>query len=240
MINILKNKTKNNPNEIIKYTKIDSILSIITFIIIALANLVMGKIIILNKHLFYSELSIFIITGIYSLLIITIVLMLCLYRKQNLSTIGISKKNIGMSLVIGFVLSIIIIIDKKVISTISLSTVSNNLALIVMKIIHYLIFISLTEEIVFRGYIGSRISQNKKLSTLITGILFSIAHIPFQLAIYQINLLEYINSAGLQLLLIILAHYILQWLYSKYNNFAGPTLIHFVLDFTGWLIKLDK
>lgn len=221
------------------YKAIDSVLAIILYLFVMLVAFSTGRIIISFPEVFNTDLSIFLILGISNLSIMAILLLFCHYRKQSIRTIGIRKDNIAKSLAIGGIVSIIIIIDKGVLSSVSFSTIKDNGSLIVMKIIHFLIFVALTEEVVFRGYISSRlIHRNRKLSVLISGIMFSLMHIPFNLVINQISLATYISGVGLQLVTMVIAHVLLQWLYSKYDNFAGPTLIHFVLNFSGWLVEL--
>ena len=221
------------------YKGTDSILAVVLFIVILLANFSMGKIIILNTSFFSTELSVFCITGIYSILLIGLVFLFCMSQKQNLSSIGLSKRKIGKSLVIGCICSILIIISRGVIFAVSVSTIRNNASLIIVRIIYFLVFIAFTEEILFRGYIGSRLlSHQKHLSVIITGIMCSVAHIPFQMAITQTSLMNYIEQNWIGLFSFVITHLIFQRIYSKYNNFAGSTLLHFVLNFSGWLVQL--
>lgn len=221
---------------IISKLKVNKLLPLILFLIILLANLLMGIII---KYLvtFSNENMIFYITGLYSFIMLS--LLFCFIRNQSLSTIGINKKNFWKSLIIGLIISIIIAILSGVTAILNISVIQENIKLILMEIIYYFVFIAFTEEILFRGYIGSRLFIYRRwLTNVIVGFMFAFAHFPFQAVIQQINFMNYIMDNWFWVFSTIILHTLLQLFYSKYNNFIGPTLIHFSLDFFGWLVLL--
>jgi len=59
----------------------------------------------------------------------------------------------------------------------------------------YFLLTAVCEELVFRGYIGTRISgffKNKYITVALTGILFVLMHFPYRLTAYDMTLSDLI------------------------------------------------
>lgn len=219
------------------YGKKDALLSLILYISLMLMYWIMGNLFV-SQRLALSETYIFCATGILALACMGLVVLFCFLQKQKLSTIGFSKSKSIKSLIMGFALSTIVII-VNITAIVSGSTPKTNITLIIIKVIYFLIFIALMEEVVFRGYIGARLFgyfNNKLLAITVVGIMFSLMHIPFQMAVVQMSLQEYISAQWGNLIFTFLFHLVFQWLYAKYNSIIAPTILHFVWDFVGWFV----
>jgi membrane protease YdiL (CAAX protease family) len=91
----------------------------------------------------------------------------------------------------------------------------------------------LIEELIFRGYIQTRLVgffKHKITGIILTGILFALMHIPFQIAVSNMSFLEFIKINYPHLLLTFFYHMIFSLLYYKFNNIAAPTIFHFFLN----------
>jgi membrane protease YdiL (CAAX protease family) len=221
-----------------EYGRKDALLALILYVIMNLLFVLMGKIFV-RKGITLTETYIFCVTGIVSLVCIGLVFLFCLIRKQKLETIGFSKNQVKKSFALGMILLILVAIFGGLWPIISGSTIQTNIGVIFMRVIYFFIFIGFTEELVFRGYIGTRLYgcfANKRLSLVIVGIMFSLLHIPFHMVVAQMSLSEYISVNWESLIIIFLFHYVFQWLYSKYNSIVAPTILHFIWDFIQWLI----
>ena len=102
------------------------------------------------------------------------------------------------------------------------------------NIFYYFIVIALPEEVVFRGYIQTRIYGLIKqdiLAIIVTGFLFYAMHLPFQIPVngMQINI---INMA-----IMLVLHFVMNFLYKKYNSLTAPTIFHGLLDWGGDLLR---
>ncbi len=221
-----------------KYNKNDAILAFALYILMLLVLLWIGKIFV-QKNLNMTETYLFLITGIYSLTFIVLVFIICLMRKQKLVTVGFSMKQAKKSLIIGIISLAVTAGLFCIWFAITGPTIRTDYIIIVMRVIYYLIFIGFTEELVFRGYIGTRLYgyfANKQNSVAIVGIMFSLMHIPFHMTIAQISFIEYISTNWINLIILAITHCGFQWLYSKYNSIIAPTILHFLIDFVQWLI----
>lgn len=223
-----------------KYGRTDALLACSIFVVMLLLFGLMGKVFVyVDNNFRLTETYIFYITGIISLFLIALVFLLCFIRKQKFTTIGFDKTHAIKSLSMGILLFIIVIVLRGIIPVISGSRIQTDIGQIAMRTIYYFVFVALMEEIIVRGYIGTRLYgylRNKGLSILIVGLMFSFEHIPFQLMITQMNLLEYIIMNWYDLLRVTIFHFWFQWLYSKYNSIIAPTIFHFIWDFIPWFV----
>ncbi len=217
----------------------DAITAVVLNIVLLVQFLLMGKIFV-HRGTELNELFIFNVTGFMALSIISLVCLLCVAHKHKFRTIGFSKTHWVKSFQIGIFLSIIVVILSLVRIVIFHGVVKSGLWLIASRIIYYMFFIGFMEEIVFRGYIGTRlygVITNKKVSIVITGIMFSLLHIPFQSIIAQVSPVEYLITNSINLIIIFIMHIGFQYIYAKYNSIIAPTMFHFIWDFSQWLIS---
>lgn len=233
----LKNNDK-NIQKISNYGRNDVLFALIMYIVMLLEAVLLGKIA-KNNLDDLTEMKLFMLYGLITLAIFAILYILLTIRKQNLATIGFNIEQAKKSFGAGLLLVLIVVILRGVIPVISGKNIITNIPLITMKIVHYLIFIALTEEVVFRGYIGTRFYgyfKKKRLSIIIVGVIWYLGHIPFKSMVAQLSMLEYILAYGLEMPSFILFHCYLQYLYLKYNSIIAPTMLHFIWNFMNWLI----
>ena len=207
------------------YTKTDGLLAVTMYVLLMILYYFLG-VLFIQKQIYL---------GIpVNLLLIVACIILVLMRKQKLASIGFTLKNIGKSLVTGTVLGVIFSFFMNVLPSILSGgkLISFNQAL--YNIFYYFIIISLTEEVIFRGYIQTRIYgliKNDRLAVTVTGFLFYTMHLPFQMPVngMQINLIN--------MIVIVALHFVMNAIYRKYNSLAGPTVFHGILDWGGNLLR---
>lgn len=221
-----------------KYGRIDALFALIVYVVMIFMFMLLGRLFV-HKSSTLTEVYIFSVTGIFALFLIGFVFLLCSLRKQKLITVGFSKTYAMQSFGIGKSLFMIVIALKGITSVNNGLIIQTDISLILKNIIYYLIFIAFMEEVVIRGYIGTRLYgyfTNKRLSIIIVGIMFSFEHIPFQMIVAQMSLMEYISLNWEYLFSVALFHFVLQWLYTRYNSIVAPTIFHFIWDFIQWFI----
>jgi membrane protease YdiL (CAAX protease family) len=100
---------------------------------------------------------------------------------------------------------------------------------------YMLVIIALPEEIIFRGYIQTRLFGAIKsdiAASVIGGFLFMGMHIPFQLFNRSGgNLADFFAANSLWLLTTFIMHVLFNFLYRKYNSLVSPTVCHFLVNF---------
>lgn len=208
-----------------KYTTIDGILAIAMYVLLLFAYYFMG--ILFVQRQIYLGVPV-------NLLLIVVCIVAVLLRKQKPASIGFTLKNIGKSLLTGTILGIIFSFFMNVLPNILAGgeIITVNQAL--YNIFYYFIVISLSEEVIFRGYIQTRIYgliKHDIPAVIVTGFLFYMMHLPFQMPVngMQINL---INMA-----IMVALHFVMNFLYRKYNSLAAPTVFHGLLDWGGNLLR---
>lgn len=223
----------NNKFEI-SYTKQDGIFSVLIYIYILVLAYLFGLFIYkstLNNYLcnFFKNKDIYKIiiqipVNVFQLLPIFLLIKI---KNQPLISVGLSLKGILKQFLLGLLFSIPFII-------IYIFLLLNNKTYFTMEsfiftLIYQLIFTSLIEEIIFRGFIQSRITgliNNKPLSILTVGIMFGLAHWPFQLISNNKPLSEIIIPMLFSLLIRIVMHIYLNFIYQKSNNLIAPIITH--------------
>lgn len=221
-----------------EYGSKDALYALILFIVEVLGLSLVGKLF-LHKGDALTEIYIVSVTGIFSMIFIGLVFLICLIRRQKLVTIGFSKTQAKKSFILGILLFGIVTILCSIRAIFSGSRIQTDINLIIISIIYYLIFIAFMEELIFRAYIGTRLFgffKNKKLSIAIVGIMFSLEHIPFYMIISQVSLAAYISSHFVNLISLAIIHILYQWLYAKYNSIIAPTILHFIWNYIQWFI----
>lgn len=87
------------------------------------------------------------------------------------------------------------------------------------------------EEIVFRGYIGTRIYgviKKRWLAITIVGSLFIIIHFPYRMIAYGMTLSDLIIKRFSWLIDLFITHLVLNFIYLKTNSLYGAILPHWL------------
>ena len=162
------------------------------------------------------------------------------YRKQNIKTIGIKFNKLFQSVLIGLIGSVPLIITS-IWGLVSQSKhFQYNISDTVWIFLYYFISIAFIEEIGFRGFIQSRINgliKNKWLSILFVGIMFGFMHIPFQMLQANMSLIEFIFYDIQHLIITVIIHVYLFYLYTRNKNILSSTVAHTLINFIPKIIN---
>lgn len=223
-----------------KYSRVDGILAIVYILYFLSLTLLFAHII------FYTDCvrQLLTLSGIPSKAIFKFVLFIPVVliavgpifiilkcRKQSLRSIGLKKEKILKSIFLGVLFSIPPtlwnIFSMKFDHCLNFSDA-------LWTFIHYLLEIAFVEEIIFRGFIQTRIQgliRSKWLSIILVGVMFSLLHIPFILNRYNVSLVSYVTMNSRGLIIICLMHIYFVYLYTRDNNILAPVVAHAIVDF---------
>jgi membrane protease YdiL (CAAX protease family) len=212
------------------YKKMDGILAMGFYVLFFITYLFIG--------ILYTEKHIYL--GIpVNILLVLICCAVVLLRRQKLSTIGLTLKNVKTSSLFGLIFGVgysLVNILTSLLSNGKLIAFSG----IVYNIFYFFIIIAFTEEVVFRGFIQTRMYGLIKwdvFAVLVCGLMFSVMHIPFQMYKQNVNLLTFLQNNYLWLLFLVLYHFLFNFLYRKFNSLAAPILFHGFMNFSSNLFK---
>ena len=207
-----------------KYDKKDGMLAILLFAIIIIMYALLG---ILYKNNSFIKDNIKIIGCLFNLLLIIVTIIFVKLRKQGLETIGL-KGRWKLSIILGGVLSLFyfycncldhLINGEKLISITS-----------ILFLMVYFLLVAICEELVFRGYIGTRLNgliKNKYIVVLITGLLFVIMHFPYRMTAANMSLSDFDIGWIINLFVF---HLVMSFIYMKTNSIYGSIIPHWISD----------
>ena len=207
-----------------KYDKKDGMLAILLFVIIIIMYASVG---ILYKNNSFIKDNIKIIGCLFNLLLIIVTILFVKLRKQRLETIGL-KGRWKLSIILGGLLSLFyfycncldhLINGEKLISITS-----------ILFLMIYFLLVSVCEELVFRGYIGTRLNgliKNKYIVIIVTGILFVVMHFPYRMIAANMSLTDF--DIG-WLINLFIFHLIMNFIYMKTNSIYGSIIPHWISD----------
>lgn len=222
-----------------QYNRRDFLLACILYLVTLIALMLLGFFFLIMKA-FLSQPFIFLATGFMNLGLLTFVFVLMQSRRQKLSSIGVSLKEVKPSFLLGLVSMGIVVFFFTIIHLILGSKVQTEVGDYVYYFLYYLLEIAFFEEILFRGFIGPRIYgyfRNKHVAIALTGLFFVLYHLPFQIVFNNSSPLTYLMDQWPNLIIIFGLHYIFHFLYAKFNHILAPTMVHFAWDYIQWIFR---
>ena len=211
-----------------RYGKKDAMMAIVIWGVVMGFYYLMGQL--------YATKGVYI--GVYiNIVLASLCISLVMIRKEKITTLGFTKNNAVKSIVLGSILGILIVIGNNVMNIVEGSQLAppQNIAI---NFFYYMLVISLVEEIIFRGYIQTRIYGlvKKSIFTIILGgILFMLMHIPFQMGYAKMGLFAYVQLNWITLIFTFIWHIVFDFLYRKYNTIYTPTIFHGLMDWANYL-----
>ena len=208
------------------YGKAAAFIAIILFLLYCMSMVLSG--ILVN---YVSANQITYIGSLTNLIFVGIVLLTLKIKKQGLDTIGLRKGNIKLSLIMGITLSVILFFFNCL-SNILFEKQSFIAIKEIMMYILYFFTVGLVEEIMFRGYIETRLHGYTKriyIDVFLTGIMFLLMHFPFRMVAYHMSLWDLITNVG-YLLDLFITHLILSFIRIKSDSLYGAILPHWISD----------
>ena len=223
MLGILKSNNKYNDN-LREYSKKDGILALTLFVIVMIMYSIIG-LLYKNNSFIKENIKIFGIIFNFILIIITILFVKC--NKQKLNSIGFCGRWI-LSIILGGILGMFYFYCNclsHLIEGAKLISINKILFLAI-----YFLFVAASEEIVFRGYIGTRLNgliKNKYVTLFLTGILFVFMHFPYRMIVANMSLVDF--DIG-WLINLFIFHLMMSFIYMKTNSIFGSIIPHWISD----------
>lgn len=211
-----------------KYDRKDAILAIAVWVIVMVIYYLMGQL--------YTKSNVYVGTYV-NITLAFLCISLVLIRKQKVATIGFATANVVKSVLLGGILGIIVVISVNSMNVVNGRPLAP-IQIIASNFVYYMVAISLVEEIIFRGYIQTRIyglGIKSSLTILIGASLFMLMHIPFQMGHAHMGLIEYVQLNWVTLLFTFVWHIIFTYLYRKYNTIYTPVIFHGFLNWANYL-----
>ncbi len=212
-------------NGVLTYTKADGVMAVAVYAFLLLVYYAMGVV--------YVQMQLYL--GVYvNLSLIVLCVILVLARRQSLASIGFTLRNIKKSLLCGVVVGTVLTLVMNVLPNALAGAQVIPIGRALYNIFYYFIVISLSEEVVFRGYIQTRMYGLIKRdipAVAVTGLMFYAMHFAFQAPVSGM-----VFSLG-NMAVIVTLHVIMNFVYRKYNSIAGPTVLHGLLDWGGNLLR---
>lgn len=160
-----------------------------------------------------------------------VVLLFLAVKKQGLKTVGLKKGNIKLSLIMGMALAAILFFCNCLFNIIFEGQVFVPFKTILIYIIYYFT-VGLCEEVIFRGYILTRlygIARNVYIDILLSGVFFVLMHFPFRMAAYNMSFLELAANVHYMIDLFVTS-FILSFIRIKSDSLYGAIIPHWISD----------
>ena len=225
-----------------RITKFDKTDFFLALAIIVAYFVVMGISGLLVPHV--SQLQITIIGGGLNILFVVWVLLLLKVRHQGIDSIGLKEGNITFlhKVLPGSVDKSYGINVAKLAAILFFCNCLSNVLFEhqtfigfadILIYLGYFFTVGLAEEVLFRGYLQTRLHSVLKhilLDVLVTGVLFVLMHFPFRMVAYDMPFWEIISNVRYMADLFI-THLILSYIRIKSDSLYGAILPHWVSDF---------
>ena len=173
-----------------------------------------------------------------NLFFIALCVFLVFMRKDGLSSLGVRGESAIKSAVTGLVLGGGTVLFVLILGVINGKTISPAHT-IIEKFFYYLVIIALPEELVYRGYIQSRLFgliRNNAAATAITGVMFVLMHIPYHMGASGVGLITYCQNNFWWFFTLFLWHLVFTYLFRRFNSILAPTIFHALLDWSNILL----
>lgn len=213
-------------NRISSYSRTDGIKAIGLFIFEFLSCYVLGL-------LMLSNLSVSVLNAanyVFYLIQLIPCLLLVLVSGQTAASIGLHRNNLGKSLLFGLIGAAVFSLCVIALHLISGET-QLGLQPLPISIILSFAFFAIQEEILYRGYIQTRITaliSNPALSTAVTAVLFLLIHYPVKWAVS--GSFSFTILSPFYVICLLLLHIFCDWVYRTTDCLYGSILLHFLYN----------
>lgn len=148
-------------------------------------------------------------------------------RKQSFQTVGVTKKNIGLSLAVGFIVSVLTIIIN-ILSAMQEWSWGRFLSYNALFAFVYYLPVGLGEELMFRGFLQTRctIWLGTVKGIILASTIMALVHLPQRIFVAGLEPLQALASASSLLPF----SFLMGVLMLRTNNILGPSIVHTVAN----------
>jgi membrane protease YdiL (CAAX protease family) len=150
------------------------------------------------------------------------------FTKETLASIGITKKNLTQSMLLGVIGAIIILTISILINGPKFEVY---LSAITFSSLFIFIVCAIGEELIVRGYITNRLNSftnNFMFSSTIAAFLFAFSHYAVKWGISGI--IDFSDITPIHFVLLIILHFLCDFVYKKTNCIWGSAVLHILYN----------
>lgn len=177
--------------------------------------------------------------GVWVNIIFSVICIVSAWKdKKGLSSIGFSKEGAGKSCVAGFACSAVIVLLNGVLPGILNGKLLTSAGESFSRLLYFLFIIALPEEIIFRGYIMTRLEgvRTSRQAVLLSGLFFMLIHIPYQYVVSGMGFISYLLNGNLvTLAMTFVWHLVFCFIFKRTGSLYGVVLFHGVMDWSNYL-----
>lgn len=161
-------------------------------------------------------------------------------RGQSARSLGFSRSHLGRSLRAGVIGAAVVVVATALLGLLLNGAIQQpETYWLTWGVPYYLVVIGFQEELLWRGFVTPRLEAQfarRWIGVVLAGVLFGLMHVPYQYAISGLSLGEFLSTGWIQLLIPMGWHFVLWWLYAKWNSLAAPTLVHWAMNWSSLLL----
>jgi len=206
--------------------------AIISLMVVLLTVIIMAPFILIFMKVFFIDWLKFnninnnstweIINVIIALLQITPLIIITLIRKESFYSLGITKKNVLKSVLIGFISYIIYFAFMVMMKQYRFPFPTNSVFSLLALVNWFLV--AFAEEVLFRGYLQTRLMEwlGNQRGLILTAFVFSLSHLFQRILIMDMNL----SGAIVSCIALFPVALFFGYLFSKCKNVVATTIFH--------------
>lgn len=217
-----------------KYEKVDGVKAILLYCLIMCSAFFQGWLYTTNATVFMLNSS-----QIWIPLILVAVFFCFFYfGKENISSIGINSDNICNSIMLGFAGGFLLL----AVQTALFMAQGKSILFASPQLLSWVIFLfaAFEEEVLFRGYIQTRLSgliNSQWIVGIINAVLFLSIHYPVKWVVSGTLSLDVLSVVYVVLLLAL--HFFCDAVYKKTNCLWGAVMLHIIYNAVGAMILIQ-
>ena len=217
-----------------KYEKKDGMKALVTYCLIMCSAFFQGWLYTTNANVFVLNLSQILIP------LVLIAVFFCFFycSKENIRSIGINSDNIKNSIVFGLAGGFVLLVIQTALYIIQGKSVS----FINPTLLNWVIFLfaAFEEEILFRGYIQTRLFgliNGQWIVSIINSVLFLSIHYPVRWIVSGAIFINALSAVYIVSLLVL--HFFCDAVYKRTNCLWGAFLLHVIYNAVGAMIQIS-
>lgn len=216
-----------------KYVKCDGLKALLTYCLIMCSAFFHGWLYTINASAFVLDSS-----QVWIPLIIVTIFFCFFCCKENIRSIGINSDNIRTSLLLGFAGGFLLLAIQTALYMVQ----GKSLSFTHPELLNWFIFIfaAFEEEILFRGYIQTRmfgLINSQLIVGIINSVLFLSIHYPVR---WVVSGTVYLGALSTVYIISLLAlHFFCDAIYKKTNCLWGSVLLHIIYNAVGAMILIQ-
>lgn len=210
--------------EALETKKMNGVIALIFYLFTLILWFFTGAIKVLNVPILLLQFS----DIIASLIEVLIIFGILYHGRERLNSLGLTKENICKSAILG-ILGGFLLIALTMIKNLN----GNAFTLYPLPVAGLILFIicAICEEIVYRGYLTTRLNsltKNMYISSMITAFLFVLSHYPAKWGIS--GTISFTDLTLFHIVMIVLLHFLCDFVYKKTNCIWGAAILHIVYN----------